>query len=126
MKTLFYYCYYRISQGYRSFDDSDYLDWGYRVLFATFAFAVASIAVPVSRLWGAKPFTRIEFILLLIPLTLLYVCTFFISEKRKMDLFYQLEERYKNELHKTLKGWLVALYAVGTFVLYIVMCAIFA
>ena len=55
----------------------------------------------------------------------LYARTWFIPEKRKMDLFKQLEKRYKDEPHKKLKGWLVAFYVVGTLVLYFVMLGIF-
>jgi archaellum biogenesis protein FlaJ (TadC family) len=124
MKTLFYYCYYRISQAYRSFNDSDYLDSGYHVLFASFTFIVFSIAVPISS-FGDKRLTKISFILLAAPFLFLYARTWFIPEKRKMDLFKRLEKRYKDEPHKKLKGWLVALYAVGTLVLFHIMCIIF-
>ena len=124
IKKLFYYCYYRIAKGYRVFNDSYYLDSGYAVLFATFSFIAFSIAVPISSFMD-KRLTKTSFILLALPFLFLYVRTWFIPEKRKMDLFKRLEEQYKNEPHKTLKGWLVALYAVGTLVLYNVMCAIF-
>ena len=97
MKTLFYYCYYRIAQGYRFCGDGDYLDWGYRILFATFAFIEASIVVPISRILGIKSLTKSGFILILIPIILLYVRTFFIPKERKMRKFKQLEERYKNK-----------------------------
>lgn len=106
MKTLFYYCYYRISQAYRSFDDSDYLDWGYRVLFATFCFIAFSIAVPISSFMD-KRLTKTSFVLLALPFLFLYARTWFIPDKRKMDLFKRLEKRYKDEPHKKLKGWAV-------------------
>ena len=126
MKALFYYCYYRIAQGYRFCGDGDYLDWGYRILFATFAFIEASIVVPISRILGIKSLTKSGFILILIPIILLYVCTFFIPIQRKKQKFEQLEKRYKNEKHKRLKGWLVTIYAIGTLVLYILSCVIYA
>ena len=126
MKTLFYYCYYRIAQGYRFCGDGYYLDWGYRILFATFAFIEASIVVPISRILGIKSLTKSGFILILIPIILLYVRTFFIPKERKMRKFKQLEERYKNERHKRLKGWLVTIYAIGTLVLFILSCVIYA
>lgn len=125
MKTLFYYCYYRIAKGYRFFNDSYYLDSGYAVLFATFCFIAFSIAVPISSFMD-KRLTKTSFILLAVPFLFLYVRTWFIPEKRKMDLFKRLEKRYKDEPHKKLKGWAVALYAVGTLILYFVMLAIFA
>ena len=126
MKALFYYCYYRIAQGYRFFGDGDYLDWGYRILFATFAFIEASIVVPISRILGIKSLTKSGFILILIPIILLYVSTFFIPIQCKKQKFEQLEKRYKNEKHKRLKGWLVTIYAIGTLVLYILSCVIYA
>ena len=126
MKALFYYCYYRIAQGYRFCGDGDYLDWGYRILFATFAFIEASIVVPISRILGIKSLIKSGFILILIPIILLYVRTFFIPIQCKKQKFEQLEKRYKNEKHKRLKGWLVAIYAIGTLVLYILSCVIYA
>lgn len=54
MKTLFYYCYYRIAQGYRFFQDSDYLNWGYWVLFSTFIFITWSIAVLIFYLFNMR------------------------------------------------------------------------
>lgn len=73
-----------------------------------------------------KRLTKTSFVLLALPFLFLYARTWFIPDKRKMDLFKQLEERYKDEPHKKLKGWAVALYAVGTLILYFVMLAIFA
>ena len=124
MKTLFYYCYYRISQGYRYFNDSDYLDWGYHFLFTSFLFITLSVAVPVWYVLDVE-FTKKTVIWVAIPFIFLYARTWFIPEKRKMDLFKQLEKRYKDEPHKKLKGWLVAFYVVGTLVLYFVMLGIF-
>lgn len=126
IKKIFYYCYYRIAKGYRFWGDSSYLDWGYWVLMATFCLITLSIAVPIFHIFDME-FTKSAIILVVIPFILLDIwTTFFLSEKRKIAIFKQLEKRYKNEPHKTLKGWLVALYAVGTLVLYNVMCAIFA
>lgn len=124
MKTLFYYCYYRIAQGYRSFNDGDYLDWGYYILFTSFMFIAFSIAVTVCYVLDLE-FTKKTVIWVAIPFLLLYVRTWFTPENRKMVLFKQLQERYKDEPHKKLKGWLVALYAAGTLILYFVMLAIF-
>lgn len=124
MKTLFYYCYYRISQGYRSFNDSDFLDWGYYILFTSFFFIALSFAVLICYELDLE-FTKETIIGVTIPFIFLYMRTWFIPKTRKMDLFNQLEKRYKNEPHKKMKGWLVALYAVGSLVLYFVMLGIF-
>lgn len=43
-----------------------------------------------------------------------------------MRKFKQLEERYKNERHKKLKGWLIFLYFIGTLVLAVTMRIIFS
>ena len=124
MKTLCYYCYYRIAQAYRSFNDNDYLDWGYFILYTSFMFIVFSIAVPVSYVLDKK-LTKTTFVLMALPFVFFYVRTFFISEKCKMNLFKQLEKRYKNEPYKKLKGWLVAIYAFGTLALFHIMCILF-
>ena len=87
MKTLFYYCYYRIAQAYRSFNDNDYLDWGYFILYTSFMFIVFSIAVPVSYVLDKK-LTKTTFVLMALPFVFFYVRTFFISEKCKMNLYY--------------------------------------
>lgn len=124
MKTLFYYLYYRYAQGYRYFGDGDYLDWGYFILFASFMNIACSIAVPISYIFDTR-LTKATIVLIAIPFIFLYIRTFFIPEEQKKDLFKQLEKRYKNEPHKKLKGWLVALYAIGTLVLFHIMCIFF-
>lgn len=125
MKTLFYYLYYRIAQAYRFCGDNYYLDKGYIILFGTFCFIVYSIAVLISYIIDAR-MTITTFVLISIPFILLSEwITFFVPKERKMKKFKQLEKRYKNENHKKLKGWLIALYAFGTLVLYLVMLGIF-
>lgn len=124
MKKFFYYSYYRIAQAYRSFNDEDYLDWGYYILFTSFMFLAFSIAIPISYVLDAK-LTKTAFVIIALPFLGLYACTFFISEERKTLLYKKLESQYKNDPHKKVKGWLVALYVVGTFVLLNIMCIIF-
>ena len=124
LKTLFYYCYYRIAQAYRSFNDWDFLDWGYYILYTSFMFISYSLAVPISYVLN-RELTKTAFVLMAIPFILLYVRTFFISEKRKMELFNKLEKRYKNEPHRKRNGWLVAMFVLGTFVLFNLMCILF-
>ena len=124
MKTLFYYLYYRIAQAYRFCGDNYYLDKGYIVLFGTFCFIVYSIAVLISYIIDAR-MTITTFVLISIPFILLSEwITFFVPKERKMKKIKELEERYKNENHKKPKGWLIALYAFGTLVLYLVMLEI--
>jgi hypothetical protein len=88
-------------------------------------FIALSIAVPLWYILDVE-FTKETIIWVAIPFIFLYGRTWFIPVKYKMDLFTRLEKRYKDEPHKKLKGWLVALYAVGTLVLYFVMLGIFA
>ena len=78
MKTLFYYCYYRIAQAYRLFNDWDFLDWGYYILYTSFMFISYSLAVPISYVLN-RELTKSAFVLMAIPFILLYVRTFFIS-----------------------------------------------
>ena len=126
MKTLFYYCYYRIAQGYRFFQDSDYLNWGYWVLFSTFIFITWSIAVLIFYLFNMR-YTKTAVFLVALPLILVdFWITFFVPKERKMKKFKELEERYKNERHKKLKGWLIFLYFIGTLVLAVTMRIIFS
>ena len=126
IKKLFYYCYYRISRGYRSFNDSHYLDSGHIVLFCTFIYITVAIVSPIFYIFNVE-FTKKVLIWVAIPFIMLSAwITFFVSEKRKMDLFKRLEKQYKNEAHKKLKGWLVILYIVGTLVFAIVMGIFFS
>ena len=125
MKTLFYYCYYRIASFYRSCYDGDYLNQGYSILFFTFFLITSSIGVPISSIIN-KELTKIDFFIMGMPFFIWYIwIVFFLSKEYKMEKFKQLEKRYKNENHKKLKGWLIALYAFGTLVLYLVMLGIF-
>lgn len=45
----------------------------------------------------------------------------FTTNKNK---YKKLEDRYKNELHTTLKGWLIFLSLIGSFVLWMTTCFI--
>ena len=126
MKTLFYYCYYRIASFYRSCYDGYYLNWGFWILLDTFMCVAWAIAAPVFYILEIE-YTNYHAIWVAMPFILLsFRTTFVISDESKMKKFKELEERYKNERHKKLKGWLIFLYSIGTLVLAVTMRIIFS
>lgn len=126
IKKLFYYCYYRISRGYRFWGDSSYLDWGYWILIASFIFIAWSIAAPLFYIFDIE-YTKIAIFLVALPFILLEIwVTFFLSDESKNRKYKELEERYRNEKYKNIKGWLIALYVFGTLLLAVLMRILFS
>lgn len=117
MKKIFNYCFYRIAKAYRFFDEKNYCDWGYGVMFATFASISLAITTWILHIFQYKLTTTI-IIIVVSPFAVLDgLFSLFLSNERK---YIQLENYYKNEKYSKLKGWLVFFYVVGSLVLYLV------
>lgn len=116
MKILFNYCFYRIARAYRVLDEKNYCDWGYGVMFATFGFISLAIVTCILHLFQCK-LTKTIIVIVQTPFILLYVFSLFLNHQKK---YVQLDNYYKNEKYRQLKGWLVFFYVVGSLVSYFV------
>ena len=120
MKKLFNYCFYRIAKAYKLFDRRDYCDWGYGVLFATFGFTILSLVTCVLHIFHFKINSTI-IVCTFVPFCALdFIFSMLISDKQKVTKYIELDNLYKNEKYRKIKGCLVAIYAIGSFVLYFV------
>ncbi|MDR0863810.1 MAG: hypothetical protein LBO74_02615 [Candidatus Symbiothrix sp.] len=124
MKTLFDYCFYRISKAYRFWDEKDYCGWGYGVLFATFGFIALTLTNFILYTLHYKLTTTIIVIVLLPFIALDGVLSIFLQNKNKKK-YKQLEKEYKDEKYSKLKGWLVFLYVICSLTMYFVSLYIF-
>ncbi|KAA6302465.1 MAG: hypothetical protein EZS26_001297 [Candidatus Ordinivivax streblomastigis] len=113
MKTLFDYCYYRISKFYKSFGESGYHFSGGVVLFGCIGFNLLSLCIFILSLFDRE--INLAFIYIVVIITGIFGLIF--SSKKK---YQNLEKQYKNEENSKLKGWLVLLYGIGSVVLYFI------
>lgn len=119
MKEIIKYCYYRIAKAYKALDPMNYCDWGFWILSGSLGFIALSITTVILHVYSVALNDKI---ILAVFIPVFVVDAFFsicISDKTKQDRFGQLDERYKNERLRHLKGWLVFLYLIGTVILYI-------
>ena len=124
--TFFYYCFYREESWYQK----------HRRLTAPWD---QSLVVSVSSVTSAQWFNlmtlatvvgyyfhfRINLIYILCMLVTGFVLLFINSRLFTEKKFKSLKSRYKNEKHKTLKGYGVLLYEIGSFVLWIICLFVF-
>lgn len=119
MKTLFWYCYYRISKAYKiSIDETGYYIYGSGVLFFAIGCIILAILAFLFRLLSIEINVRLFAGIMGVILVL---SVFFISKKK----YKQLEIKYKNEKNKKLKGWLVFLFIIGSFIMSIISVNVF-
>ena len=121
MKTLYYYCYYKISKFYDEL--GQHLNWdgkakdghilGSLVLFGSFGFYFLSLLIFVLSFFDEKIDADVVGGVLIVAVIL---SIFFINKKK----YKELEEKYKDEKYRKLKGWLIFLYLICSLVLYII------
>ena len=120
MKTLFYYCYYRISKFYEDWGEKNGHVSGSLVLFLTFAGYFLSLLIFILSLFDKRIHEmhdvlifneNLDNILIFgVPVLAAILSLFFINRKK----YEELVEKYKDEKHKKIKGWLVFLYCIGS------------
>ena len=118
MKTLFYYCYYKFSKFYENWGEKDGHIAGSIVLFGSFAFILLSFLAFIFSLLKIKFNTTFIWAVFIV----FGILSLFFIKKKK---YKELEERYKNEKHSKLKGWLLFLYFIGSIALYIIFTFVF-
>lgn len=112
------YIYYRIAEYYKSYTTLS----GEKILHKS-SYMTAAMFVGLSVTMNIASFLFMLFPLKSTNLGVLtgsvfglgFIATFLFCDKNK---YYELEEKYKNEKSKTLKGLLVLLYLVFTFFLF--------
>lgn len=117
MKTLYDYCFYRIARAYKVFDDKDYCNWSNSVLFLTLGFVSLAIIAFIIRFFGYELTTTMAKIGAIPVIVLDFYFTFFRNRDNRRK-YNRLEEKYKGEKYKTLKGWLIFFYVIGAIVVY--------
>ena len=122
MMTLFKYMYYRIARVTRT-----YGSWGkhfglsdaFGYLFACLILNGLLLLMALTYWFFEIPPSKvIEFFCkyLLVPLLIVI----FFSPVDRGELYNQLDKKYKDEKHQSLKGWCIVLYMVGSVVSFIV------
>ena len=107
---FFYYCFYRISRAYEKLETDAHLT-GNIIVAMCFSFNVLALT-SVSLSFAEKGLT-----IPIIATVIIFfsVLNLFIMNKKK---YLQLSERWQNEKHKKLKGWLVVGYIVLSLVFF--------
>ncbi len=113
MKNFFLYVFYRVAKFYEDWGEKNGYIRGGVVTFTTIGAIVLSIITFVLFFFFDKELNNdiIWGVFIIVA-----ILSFTLKEKK----FKELQEKYKNETHKKLKGWLVFLYIIGTLFLYIV------
>ena len=118
MAKLIHYVYYRIASvawNASSWGKSIYHGFASAVLGTCIIFnALLLFAAFRYAIWDVYPSESIDFFMEKIFIPLIIVCAFFISSKDK-KAYKKLESEYKNDKHKELKGWLIAIYCILSF-----------
>lgn len=115
MKQLFDYCFYRIALFYKKrMPFEDYITQGHTLLVSALGlYAIAMVNI-LLHLLGIK-LTKEMIILVLIPFCIIiFFNNRFFSNSEQ--LFEEKKKKYKNERCKWLKGMLVFLFVMGSFV----------
>ncbi len=118
MKTWFDYCYYRISKAYKFFDSKGYYISAGGVCAFTLAF-IALALIKILFYFLKYDLTTPLIICVCIPFATLGIL--YIDPMR----YEKLCKKYKNEKYSKLKGWLVFLYVISSFILYFVSLYVF-
>lgn len=108
---FFNYCFYRISSAYKFIDSTGYYIYGNGVVSASQSFNVLTLISIFIYVIEEKQKPSYA----LIVGALIFITNLFLYDKNKYN---KLSEQWKDEKHKTLKGWLVFAYVVASLVLF--------
>ena len=108
MKDLFLYIYYRIVRFYQYWSDWNALGTGMMFFLLILSFYLSSFVVIFLSCKGMDP--PIELLGILAAASA-FIGSFFSTEK----LYSRLDNKYRNEPNKKLKGWLVFAFVIGGF-----------
>lgn len=108
---FFNYCFYRISSAYKFLDNTGYYISGNVIVSACQSFNTIALFLVLFSLIDIK-LTQTAIILIGV---FFVIINLFLYDKKKYN---KLSEQWKDEKHKTLKGWLVFAYVVASLVLF--------
>jgi hypothetical protein len=111
--NFFNYCFYRISSAYKFIDGTGFYIYGNGVVSSCQAFNTISLISVLLTFFEYKLSKEI----IISTIAFYFILNLFLNTKNKFNL---LSERWKEEKHKTLKGWLVFAYVVASLVLFFV------
>lgn len=112
--SFFYYCFYRISSAYKYLDSKDYHIYGGVIVSGCQAFNLLSILSIVFYLLGLKQ-SKLIIVFVIISFCILNL---FILDKKK---YAELNERWKSESNKMVRGYFVLAYIVISILTYFMM-----
>ncbi len=117
LKKLYEYYYYRISKFYKDMGSKTPCHDASVVIFSAINLIILTLISIVLMLlnvnWNLKWMYAVSAIVIYFGI--------FTTDENK---YKKLEVRYKNELHATLKGWLIFLSLIGPFALWMTTCLI--
>lgn len=124
--TFFYYCFYREESWYQknviriALWDHTYVHSVTAVTGAQW-FNLLTLATVAGYYFHFRINLSYKLCMVITAFVLLFINSILFTEKK----FKSLKSRYKNEKHKTLKGYGVLLYEIGSFVLWIICLFVF-
>lgn len=115
MKRLFNYCFYRIALFYKKhLPLESYITQGHTVLISALGFYAIALVNVLLYFFGVEMSKELV-ILIIIPFCVLifFNSRFFPNSE---ELFKEQQKKYKNEKARWIKGLLVFLFLIGSFV----------
>lgn len=126
MKKFIDYCFYRAATFYKEWHDffypipsDDYLIAGAIISYGNLAYNLLSLLIILLHFIFKTTITKK--IVFIVSIVVIIGCVFLAKE----DRFNKLQKRYKNEKHKTLKGYLVVAYWIGSIIMFGVLLYVF-
>lgn len=115
MKRLFNYCFYRIALFYKKhLPLESYITQGHTVLISALGFYAIALVNVLLYFFGVEMSKELV-ILIIIPFcVLIFLNSRFFPNSE--ELFKEQQKKYKNEKARWIKGLLVFLYLIGSFV----------
>jgi len=123
MKRVYEYCFYRCAAFYKKYEGGNYVFNGLLFYSLGLISNYCTIQTLVFYFWGIEYNGRVFWT---IPAIVGCLITWVLSDKYEKDkTFDKLEKRYKNSPHWVLRGWLVFLRVILSFILYGISLYIF-
>lgn len=115
LKKIYEYYYYRISKFYKDMGSKAPCHQTSFLIFSAINLIVLSLVSVVLMIVDVRWEDKWVYI---ISVIVIVSGTFTTNENK----YKKLEDRYKNELHTTLKGWLIFLSLIGSTIVWMITC----
>lgn len=115
LKKIYEYYYYRISKFYKDMGSKAPCHQASFLIFSAINLIVLSLVSVILMIVDVRWEDKWVYI---ISVIVIVSGTFTTNENK----YKKLEDRYKNELHTTLKGWLIFLSLIGSTIVWMITC----